>query len=105
MPALLQQHRPAPVDDDAVRKPPAYAIALDLDPAALGSDAYGTIADRLYAYGFARRHGSLYFGDDNVRCVLAVQSLAREFNWFEPSITDIRMLRIEDHNDLLPAVR
>ena len=57
--------------------------------------------------GFDRQQGSVYFGDetvDVVRCQLAVQQLTAEFDWFAPSVTDIRMLRIEENNALMPAV-
>ena len=50
----------------------------------------------------------MYFGDDSVGVVpfvLAVPSVVCEFDWFESSITDIRMLKIENNNDLLPVVR
>ena len=30
-----------------------------------------------------------------------VQDLAEEFDWFVPSLRDIRMLRIEENNDLM----
>ncbi len=39
-----------------------------------------------------------------VTCVLAAQDLARTFPWFSKSVRDIRMLRIEELNDLMPAV-
>ena len=39
-----------------------------------------------------------------MRCVLAAQALTRGLPWFAPAIRDIRMLRIEDTNDLMPAV-
>lgn len=38
-------------------------------------------------------------------CVLAVQDLASRYDWFTPSVRDIRMLRIEENNDLMPAVK
>jgi len=41
---------------------------------------------------------------DAVTCVLAVQELSRTFPWFAASVRDIRMLRIEDNNDLKPAL-
>ena len=31
--------------------------------------------------------------------------IAKANPWFAPSVTDIRMLRIEDNNDLMPAVK
>ena len=49
----------------------------------------------------------MYFGDDRVdavTCVLAVQQITSDFVWFAPAVKDIRMLRIEDNNDLMPAV-
>lgn len=51
--------------------------------------------------------GGLYFGDETmnaVKCVLAVQALAKKFTWFSTCIKDIRMLRIEENSDLLPAI-
>jgi virulence-associated protein VapD len=35
---------------------------------------------------------------------MAVQKLTLEFEWFAPAVNDIRMLRIEDNNDLRPAI-
>lgn len=51
--------------------------------------------------------GSSYFGDDTidtVRCVRVVQKLAKKYDWFTPSVRDIRMLRIEENNDLRIAL-
>jgi virulence-associated protein VapD len=39
-----------------------------------------------------------------VNCVTTVQKLARKFDWFSPSVRDIRMLRIEENNDLKIAL-
>jgi virulence-associated protein VapD len=41
---------------------------------------------------------------DPVRCVLAVQDLTRTYPWFAGAVSDIRMLRIEENNDLMPAI-
>ena len=41
---------------------------------------------------------------DAVECVTIAQDLAAEFDWFTPCIKVIRMLRIEDDNDLMPAL-
>ncbi len=92
-----------------------YAISFDLDTKALQDvypgpswqNAYTDVARFLRAQGFDRQQGSVYFGDDNinvVRCQMAVQELTLEYEWFAPSVRDIRMLRIEDNNDLMPAV-
>ena len=92
-----------------------YAIAFDLDTNILQDtyssehwrNAYSDIRRVLEKFGFERQQGSVYFGDDTVdavRCVMAVIDLAAQYDWFEPSVRDIRMLRIEEDNDLMPAV-
>lgn len=93
-----------------------YAIAFDLEQDTLSktyggaayTNAYADIKRVLNQYGFTRQQGSVYFGDaqrvDAVSCVLAVQDLAKRFPWFSASVEDIRMLRIEDNNDLMPAI-
>jgi virulence-associated protein VapD len=105
----------ANVGHNSGAKPTAYAIAFDLDMATLKAsyhkeswqNADTDIGRALRGHGFDRTQGSVYFGNetvDAVTCVLAVQQLASEFDWFAPSVRDIRMLRIEDNNDLRPAV-
>jgi virulence-associated protein VapD len=91
------------------------AIMIDFDTSilkdsyhnALWQNAYNDVGRTLREHGFDRMQGSVYFGNDNVDaiiCVLAVQQLRAEFDWFAPAVKDIRMLRIEDNNDLMPAV-
>jgi virulence-associated protein VapD len=36
--------------------------------------------------------------------VLAVQEVSKRYSWFRVAVRDIRMLRIEENNDLMPAV-
>ena len=92
-----------------------FAITFDMDTTVLQAsyhnpswqNAYNDIGRVLTQHGFNRQQGSVYFGDDTVdavRCVLAVQDLSRAYVWFSPAVRDIRMLRIEDNNDLMPAV-
>ena len=92
-----------------------YAIAFDLDteilqqsyPNPSWNNAYGDIRRVLEPLGFNWQQGSVYFGDENmnaVKCVLAAQKLSSTFAWFRASVRDIRMLRIEDVNDLAPAL-
>lgn len=92
-----------------------YAITFDLDTDTLKKsyhnqswqNAYNDIAKFLRGQGFDRQQGSVYFGNetiDSVKCQIAVQRLTLEYDWFAPSVTDIRMLRIEDNNDLTPAI-
>lgn len=93
-----------------------YAIVFDLDTNQLQTlysndswqNAYNDIKVVLEKFGFDRQQGSVYFGKDAtinaVTCVLAAQELNKQFSWFKPSVKDIRLLKIEDFNDLKPAL-
>ena len=92
-----------------------YAIVFDLDtqtleqtyPNSSWRNAYSEIRRILEDRGFEWQQGLTYFGSDTISpvdCVLAVQALKREYSWFQPSVRDIRMLRIEENNDLGPAL-
>ncbi|MEM1424735.1 MAG: virulence factor [Planctomycetota bacterium] len=92
-----------------------YAISFDLDTQTLRDvyhvdsyqNAYTDIRKHLESRGFEWQQGSVYFGGDEVdavRCVLVVQELNRLHAWFAASVRDIRMLRIEENNDLMPAI-
>lgn len=92
-----------------------YAISFDLDtetlkqtyPVPSWNNAYGDIRKVLEPLGFNWQQGSVYFGNSEmtaVKCVLAAQSLSREYTWFKASVRDIRMLRIEEMNDLSEAL-
>jgi virulence-associated protein VapD len=92
-----------------------YAIAFDMDIEALRANygdpynnAYLEIRRVLARHGFSWQQGSVYFGGEavtSVTCVLAAMDLARSLPWFAASVRDIRMLRIEELNDLMPAVQ
>ncbi len=93
-----------------------FAVAFDLDTETLSQtygaasfkNAYADIKKFLLSKGFDWQQGSVYFGNpekiDAVKCVLAVQELSKTYPWFAASVRDIRMLRIEDNNDLRPAL-
>lgn len=106
-----------------VPKPPAmahypgrmYAIAFDLDkkqledhyPGNTPTQGYADIRKFLVAHGFGHQQQSVYFGDksvDAVSCVLTVQELVKEHPWVRSCVKDIRMLRIEENNDLGVAI-
>ncbi|MBV1701090.1 MAG: virulence factor [Hyphomicrobiales bacterium] len=91
-----------------------YAIVFDFDtemlkntyPNQSWNNAYLDVRTYLTAHGFNWMQGSAYFGDDSVdaiRCVRVVQKMAVKFPWFKSSVRDIRMLRIEENNDLKAA--
>lgn len=92
----------------------AYAISFDLDtemlkqvyPSPSWQNAYGDIKKILVPLGFDWQQGSVYFGEtvNAVQCVLGAQKLSQALPWFKQSVRDIRMLRIEELNDLSPAL-
>ena len=92
-----------------------YAIAFDLNMDMLNktyhndsyNNAYGDIEKVLKTHGFSKQQGSVYFGTANstaVDCTLAIMDVASDYDWFAPSVTDVRMLRVEDNNDLKPII-
>ena len=92
-----------------------YAVTFDLDTNCLGNEyhntsstnAYGDIRKFMESNGFIWQQGSVYFGDENmnaVKCVITVQKLAKKYPWFIACAKDIRMLRIEENNDLMDAL-
>jgi virulence-associated protein VapD len=113
------QERSLPVKqglpDDFRKEGVVYAIAFDMDIDQLRANygdpynnAYLEIRRVLQRHGFTWQQGSVYFGGPNVSavtCVLAAQDLAQSLAWFAASVRDIRMLRIEELNDLMPAVQ
>jgi virulence-associated protein VapD len=93
-----------------------YAIAFDLDtetlaknyPSSSWQNGYHDVRRILEDEGFTWRQGSVYLGDatiDPVRCALVAQRLTRELPWFAAVARDVRMLRIEENNDLGPGDR
>lgn len=92
-----------------------YAIAFDMDIESLRANygdpynnTYVEIRRVLQGHGFTWQQGSVYFGGDKINavtCVLAAIDLSRKLPWFAGSVRDIRMLRIEELNDLMPAVQ
>ena len=92
-----------------------YAISFELAVSKLEThypgnhynNAYSDIKKFLDSNGFSRQQGSVYFGNDNVTAVttvMTVNAMSREFPWLKACMTDIRMLRIEENNDLTPAL-
>lgn len=92
-----------------------YAIAFDMNTHALQEfypsdnwrNAYDDIAREFKAHNFERQQQSLYFGvrgTTPVHCVLAVQAIKQKYPWFVQSVRDLRMMRIEESNDLMPAI-
>lgn len=93
-----------------------YAVTFDIDTSCLDDsyhgnnyqNAYGDIRKFMEENNFKWQQGSVYFGNENinaVNCVMVVQKLAKKFPWFTACVKDVRMLRIEENNDLMPAIQ
>ena len=93
-----------------------YAVLFDLDTNCLTENCDGTtyhnayklIKDYMIENGFIWKQGSVYFGDESVTavsCVIIIQKLALKYPWFSTCVKDVRMLRIEENNNLLPAIQ
>lgn len=105
-------------DETGVKSASMYAITFDMDTDKLKAqyhnnswnNAYGDIRKILEEHGFSWQQESVYFGDPKkvnaVTAVLAIVDVTRRCDpWFARSVKDVRMLRIEDNNDLMPAVK
>jgi len=97
------------------RETTVYAIAFDMDIEQLRihygdhyNNAYTEIRRVLESHQFQWQQGSMYFGASTVTAatvMLAVIDLSSQLQWFAECVRDIRMLRIEELNDLMPVVR
>jgi virulence-associated protein VapD len=102
---------PAPFKKSGV----VYALTLDLDPKQVrghsdtsGNNAYLEIRRVLEGHDFQWRQGRVYFGGTSVTAAsvsLAVIDLTARLPWFAAAVRDIRMLRIEESNDLMPLIQ
>lgn len=92
-----------------------YAITFDMNIELLRlnygnsyNNAYDEIEEVLRNNGFIKHQRNIYFGDTTVNavsCVIVTIKLSKLFPWFVSSIKNINMLRIEELNDLMPAIR
>lgn len=97
------------------REGTVYAIAFDMDIEQLRvhygdpyNNAYLEIRRVLERHQFQWQQGSVYFGSPTVTAatvMVAVIDLATQLPWFASAVRDIRMLRIEEMNDLMPVVQ
>jgi virulence-associated protein VapD len=91
-----------------------YAIAFDLDTVAAERlcgvgwrTCYAKIAALFAEFGFDRVQGSVYFGHEDsnpISCMKAVQTADMRFAWFGKIVRDLRMLRVEEDNDMSPLL-
>lgn len=90
-----------------------YMISIDLDSEKLKKEyknesignAYTEIKSFLKSRGFSSRSGFNFTTDQNaIFCILTVADLTENFDWFARSVSDVKLLRIEEETDLLPIV-
>ena len=85
-----------------------YAIAYDLNnEAAERHGAWHKIARVLEGHGFHRQQGSVFYGNENttaMACAAAVLEINDRYPWFWEVVRDMRMLRIDEEDDLLQIV-
>ena len=109
--SLLRQGLPASFR----REGTVYAIVFDMDIEQLRihygdpyNTAYVEIRRVLERHQFQWQQGSVYFGGPTVSAatvMVAVIDLTTQLPWFAAAVREIRMLRIEELNDLLPVVQ
>ena len=110
-PTPVKPGLPAPFKREGV----VYAIAFDMDIEHLRlhygdpyNNAYVEIRRVLEGHDFQWQQGSVYFGGPSVTAasvMVAVIDLTTRLPWFAASVRDLRMLRIEELNDLMPVVQ
>lgn len=117
--ATIREPRTSPVrpglPPSFKREETVYAIAFDMDIEQLRvhygdpyNNAYLEIRRVLEGHQFQWQQGSVYFGGAAVTAatvMVAVIDLTTRLPWFAASVRDIRMLRIEELNDLMPVVQ
>jgi virulence-associated protein VapD len=117
--APIRETRPSPIRPGLPpgfkREGTVYAIAFDMDIEQLRihygdpyNNAYLEIRQVLEEHQVHWQQGSVYFGGPEVTAatvMVAVIDLTTRLSWFAASVRDIRMLRIEELNDLMPVVQ
>jgi virulence-associated protein VapD len=92
-----------------------YAVTFDIDTSCLNNEyhtqssnnAYKDIRVFMESNNFKWQQGSVYFGNEAINavsCVLTVQELSKKYSWFAACVKDVRMLKIQENNDLMPAL-
>ncbi len=90
-----------------------FAIAFDMDTKALEAqfgpsytNKYKEIEKFLAEHNFHWQQGSLYYGSKETTTIgtpfLVARRLSNNFPWFKTCVKDIRVLKIEDDDDLKP---
>lgn len=92
-----------------------YAITFDIDTSCLNNEYHAQSSNNVYqdirvfmeSNNFKWQQGSVYFGNESINavsCVLTVQELSKKYSWFAACVKDVRMLKIQENNDLMPVL-
>ena len=97
------------------REATRYALWIRFDadslPVRLDDSLDGPLSEVrriLGRHGFQWQQGRMYFGTSSVTAatvMIATIELTTQLPWFAASVRDIRMLRIEEMNDLMAVVQ
>jgi virulence-associated protein VapD len=92
-----------------------YAVTFEIDTNCLNNEyhtqssnnAYKDIRVFMEKNNFKWQQGSVYFGDETINavsCVITIQKLSKKYSWFAVCVKDVRMLKIQENNDLMPVL-
>jgi virulence-associated protein VapD len=114
MSVIQMRGRGGPRHPKVQRTERVFAIAFDLNTESAKrlfgegcTSHYGKIERVLNEHGFTRQQGSLFFGNAGTQasdCFKAVLQLDNDFPWFQEVVRDMRMLRIDENDDLLSVL-
>jgi len=91
-----------------------YAVTFDIDTNYLNSEYHNQSTNNPYkdirvfmeSNNFKWQQGSVYFGNEKINavsCVLTIQELSKKYSWFTVCVKDVRMLKIQENDSLMPA--
>lgn len=92
-----------------------YAVTFDIDTSCLNNEYHTRLSNNAYkdirifmeSNNFKWQQESVYFGNETINavsCVLTVQALSKKYSWFAACVKDVRVLKIQENNDLMPAL-
>lgn len=92
-----------------------YAIVFDFDLDILKrvkdvdgyADVFSKVKNILAVQGFTHKTGNMFVSRESISSVdviVIMQSISKLYPWFAPSLSQLEMYRIEEVNDLLPAM-
>jgi len=92
-----------------------YAIIFNIDTNFLvtyyddniSKNAHNNIRLFMEKNNFTWQQGEVYFGNEKINavsCVITIQNLLKKYPWFNFCVKNLKMLRIENIEDLMPTL-